>query len=149
MWESAHNLPLWFMIISRVLPIFPNSTFKIMKSCSKPTAEKQGKIWWLTTQWGGWGVLLVQVVLGGFGWFLLFEDNFGWFQMICCFSSYTNFTACRRGNSLLFSWLHVIDWGRSFFYSKQNSKKKIIAALSPSSLKIGDHSLYSIVFYVR
>ena len=22
--------------------------------------------------------------LGGFGWFLLAEDNFGWFQVVCC-----------------------------------------------------------------
>ena len=43
------------MIVTRVLPIFPNSTFMIMKSCSKPTAEKHGKIWLLVAQWGGWG----------------------------------------------------------------------------------------------
>ena len=43
---------------------------------------------------GWWGVLLVEVVLGGFllvsdgfRWFLLFEGDVGWFQVVCCFSS--------------------------------------------------------------
>ena len=40
-----------------------------MKSCSKSTVEKQGKIWWLVARSGGWGVTLVQVVLGASGWF--------------------------------------------------------------------------------
>ena len=47
---------LCFMIIARFLPVFPHSTFIIMKSCSKSIAEKQGKIWWLVARWGGWGV---------------------------------------------------------------------------------------------
>ena len=42
--------------------------------------------------------------LGGFGWFLLVEDNFGWFQVDCCFSSYTNFTTYKKKvNSLSYS----------------------------------------------
>ena len=36
--------------------------------------------------------------LGGFGWVILLEDNFGWFQVVYCFSSYTDFTAYRRVN---------------------------------------------------
>ena len=45
--KRVHNMPLWFMIIARFLPFFTYSTLKIMKSCSKLTAEKQGQIWWL------------------------------------------------------------------------------------------------------
>ena len=53
--------------------------------------------------------------LGHFGWFLLVEDNFGWFHVVCCFSGYINFTAYRTLNSLLYLWSHVIDWGHSIF----------------------------------
>ena len=87
--------------------------------------------------------------LGGFGWFLLVEDNFGLFQMVCCFSSYTNFTKYRRVILLLYSWSHVIELGHSIFLLKVKRRKKIIVALSLSSLKISDYFLYSIVFYVR
>ena len=50
--------------------------------------------------------------LGGFGWFLLVSGDFGdfgWFEVVCYFSSYTNFTTCKRVISLLYSWSHVID----------------------------------------
>ena len=78
--------------------------------------------------------------LGGFGWFLLVEGDFGWSQVVCCFNSYISFTAYRTLNSLLYSWSYVICWGHS---------KKIIAILSPSPLKISNYFLYSTVFYVR
>ena len=62
--------------------------------------------------------------LGGFGWFLLVEGDFGWFQVVCCFSSYINFTAYRTLNSLLYSWWHVIDWGHSIFLFKVKQQEK-------------------------
>ena len=49
----------------------------------KSTAEKEGKIWWLVARWGGWGVPLMQValggfwvVLGGFCWLSITSDGF-------------------------------------------------------------------------
>lgn len=45
---------------------------------------------------------------GGFEAFLLVEDDFRWFLVICCFSNYTNFTTYRRVDSLLYSWSHGI-----------------------------------------
>ena len=77
------------MIIAKFLPFFPNSVFLIEKSCSKSTAEKQGKIWKLVARWGGRGsvgAIIFGWFLGVFGWFLLVESNFGWFQVVCCFS---------------------------------------------------------------
>ena len=53
--------------------------------------------------------------LGGFRSFLLVAGNIGWFQLICYFSSSTNFTTFTRVISLLYSWTHVIDWGHSIF----------------------------------
>ena len=47
--------------------------------------------------------------LGDFGLLLLVESDFGWFQVVGCISSYTNFTPCRRVNSLLYSCSHVIE----------------------------------------
>ena len=60
--------------------------------------------------------------LGGFGWFLLVEDNFGLFQVVFCFSSYTNFTAYRRVNSLLYSWLKSFNF---FIQSKTTRKRSL------------------------
>ena len=81
-------------IYARFSPFFPNSTFLIMKACSKSTAEKK-------VRFGGWlcggvaggfvGASSFGSFLGGFGYFLLVEGDLGWFQVVCCFSSYTNF----------------------------------------------------------
>ena len=38
-------------------------------------------------------------LVGGFGWFLLVEGDFRWFQVVCCFSSYIDFTAYRTLSS--------------------------------------------------
>ena len=46
---------------------------------------------------------------------ILVVDDIGWFQVVCCFRSYTKFTTYRRFISSLYSWMHVIDWGH---YSK-------------------------------
>ena len=95
---------------------FSDSTFLIMKSCSKSTSEKQGKICWLIACWvGGGGVLAKQVVSGDF-WIV--AGDIGWFQMVCCFSSYTNFITYRRVISLLYSWTHAIDLVHSIFLFK-------------------------------
>ena len=45
------------------------------------------------------GYPLLQAVFGDFGCFLLVESDFRQFQVVCCFSSYTNVTAYRRVNS--------------------------------------------------
>ena len=73
----------------KIFAIFPNSTFLIMKSCSKSAAEKEGKIWWLIARWGGLSVPLVQVVLGsfwvvsdGFCWSRMISDGFRWFAVL-------------------------------------------------------------------
>ena len=117
---------------------FCNSTFLIMKSCSKSTAEKQGKICWLVARWnGGW-------FLGGLRWFLLVAGDMGCFQSVCCFNSYTNFTTYRTVISLLYSWTHVNDWGIRFFFQNKTAKKRVIVVLSPSRLKISDYFLYYI-----
>ena len=73
--------------------------------------------------------------LGAFKSFLLVVGDIEWFQVVYCFSSYTNFRTHRRVISLMYSWAHVIDWGHSIFYSKSNCKKKISVVLSPSRLK--------------
>ena len=77
------------MIIARFLPFFPNSPFLIKKSCSKSTAKKQGKIWCLCCVVGWLGVLLAQVVLGGFWvvldgfcWVRVTSDGFRWFAVL-------------------------------------------------------------------
>ena len=66
------------------------------------------------------------VVAGGSvvadGW--LVEDDFGWFQVVCRFSSYFNFIACRRVTSLLHSWSHMIDWGHSIFLFREKHQKR-------------------------
>ena len=78
-----------------------------MKSCSKSAAEKN-KIRFVGSLRGGVAGDSVEAssfgwFLGGFRWFLLVADDIGWFQVVCCFSSYTNFTTCRRVTSLLYS----------------------------------------------
>ena len=152
MWDRVPNLPLWFIIIARFLPFFPNSTFLIMKSCLKSAAENQGKIWWLVAV--GWREFFVGAssfgwFLGGFRWFLLVEDDFRWFQVVCCFSSYTNYTAYRRVNSLLYSWMHVIDWGHSIFLFKVKQQEKDYYCLVAWPSENKWYFLPSIVFYVR
>ena len=101
------------MIIARFLPFFPNSTFLIMKSCSKSTVEKQGKIWWLVARSGGWGVTLVQVVLGGFWvvsdgfcWLRITLDGFRWFSVLVDTPIAQHTKALKR---LLYLWLCVMD----------------------------------------
>ena len=129
--RKSFNLNLWFMIIAWFFPIFfPYfSDYELML-------------------WGAVGLLRGFIGAssfgsfpGGFGWFLLVEDNF---------SSYTSFKAHRRVNSLLYSWLQVIDWGHLVFLFKiKQQKKDYCFAFWPSSLKVSDYFLYSIVFYVR
>ena len=75
--------------IARFSSFFPNFTFLIMKSYSKSTAEKQGKIWWLVTRLDDLGVPSVQVVLGGFWvvsdgscWFRIISDLLRWFPVL-------------------------------------------------------------------
>ena len=62
--------------------------------------------------------------LGGFLWFLLVAGDIGWFQVVCCFSSYMNLTTYRRVISLLYSWMHMIDWGHSIFLFKVRQQEK-------------------------
>ena len=104
------------MIIATLSVWFPNFTFLIKKPCSRSTAEKQGKNWWLVARWCGGGsngegsvianfggfLDWLQVVSSGFGWFhvvsgwfrtvsdgfRLVTGCFGWFQVVCYFSSY-------------------------------------------------------------
>ena len=122
-------MPLRFMIIARFSPYFPNFSFLIMNSCSKSIAEKQGKIWWLVVQWGGGGSVgasSFEWFLGGFGWFLLVEGDFRWFQVACCFGSFTNFTAYRRVNSLLYLWSDVITDVVRFFIQSKTARKRLL-----------------------
>ena len=67
--------------------------------------------------------------LGGFRWFLLVADDIGWFQVVCCFSSYMNFTTYRRIICLRYSWTHVIDWGHSIslIQSKTATKRLLFS----------------------
>ena len=62
--------------------------------------------------------------LGDFRWFLLVASDISSFQVVCCFSSYMNFTKYRRIISLLYSWTHLIDWGHSIFLSKVRQQEK-------------------------
>ena len=70
------------------------------------------------------GVVGGSVRASSFGWFLLVEGDFGWFQVVCCFSSYISFTAYRTFTFLLYSWSHVIDWGHSIFLFKVKQQEK-------------------------
>ena len=138
--SKSFNLSLWFMIIAWFFPNFFSyfSDYELM--------------WWGAVGWlrGFIGASSFGSFPGGFGWFLLVEDNFRWFHVVCCFSSYTSFKAHRRVNSLLYSWLQVIDWGHSVFSFKiKHQEKDYCFAFWPSSLKVSDYFLYSIVFYVR
>ena len=71
----------------------------------------------------------------GFGWFLLVEDNFRWFQVVFCFSSHTNFTAYRRVTSLLYSLLHMIYWGQLILLFKVKQQEKYCCCLVASENK--------------
>ena len=88
--------------------------------------------------------------LGRFRWFLLVAVDIAWLQVVYYFSSYTNFTTYRRVISLLYSWTQVIDWIEIilFFYSKEDSKKKIIIVLSPSRLKVNIYFQYLLCYFL-
>ena len=80
--------------------------------------------------------------LGGFGWLLLVSGDFGdfeWFEVVCYFSSYPNFTTCKRVISLLYSWSHLIDWVNSIFIQSKTARK-LVAQLSENKL------LFSILY---
>ena len=88
-------------------PFIPNSTFLIMKLCLNSTGEKQGKIWRLVTWWGS-GSFVGASSFGGFldcfGWFLLVECDFWWFQVVCFLSSQTKLNQtlyCTHGGKWL------------------------------------------------
>ena len=69
--------------------------------------------------------------------------------MVCCFSSYTN---SQHIEEIFFNYAQERTWLTKvirFFCSKQDDKKKTVAALSPSRLKMSDYFLYSIVLYFR
>ena len=83
---------------------------------------------------------------GGFQWFLLVTGDIGWFQVVCCFSSYRNFTTYRRVISLLYSWTHTIDSGHSIFLFKVRQQENDYFVLSPSRLKISDYFLSIVLF---
>ena len=87
--------------------------------------------------------------LGGFQCFLLVACDIGWFQVVCCISSYTNFTTYRRVFSLLHSWTHVIDWGHSIFLFKVRQPEKDYCCLvaKPSENKSLFHILYCVISY--
>ena len=76
--------------------------------------------------------------LGSFRWFLLVEGDFRWFRVVWCFSSYTNYTAYRRVNPFLNSWMHVIDWGHSIILFKAKKQEKDYCCLVTWSSKMSD-----------
>ena len=93
--------------------------------------QQKNKVRFVGSLCGGaeWrGVPVKQVVLGGFWvasdgfcWLRVTSNGFIWF---CCFSSYANFTTCRRVFSLLYSRTHVIDRGHSIFLFKARQQEK-------------------------
>ena len=87
--------------------------------------------------------------LGGFLWFLLVAGDIGWFQVVCCFSSYTNSTTYTRVISFLYSWMHVIDWGHSIFLFEVRQQEKDCCCLVtwPSENKWLFPILYCIIYY--
>ena len=82
------------------------------------------KYFWLVSWW-------FRMVSVGWGYF-------GWFQVVCCFNSYTNLTAYRRVNFLLYSWSHVFDWGRSLILFKVKQQEKDYCCLK---MKIMSYTL--------
>ena len=87
--------------------------------------------------------------LGGFGWFLLVSGDFcdfGWFEVVCYFSSYKNFTTCKRVISLLYSWSHVIDWVNSIFIQSKTARK-LVAQLSENKLLF--FILYCVIYQIK
>ena len=111
----------------------------------KVNSKKQAKIWWLVGGWGGWGVLLLQVVLGG-SWVV--SDSFCWLRMILggfrWFAVLVITPILQHTEKLILYYAQSRTW-----LTERNNKEKIIVAFSPSSLKIGDYFLCYIVFYVR
>ena len=102
MWERGPNLPIRCIIIAMFSSPFPNLTFPTMNSCSKSTAENQGRDWWLIARmgevFGSVGLVMVNFgkmwmgfkyscvifdkfewLFGGFRWFLLIS---GWLRLI-------------------------------------------------------------------
>ena len=72
----------------------------------------------------GWlGVPMVQVVFGGF-------CSLRWYPLVSgglLFNNYINFTAYRTLNSLLYSWLQVIEWDYlEFFIQSKTARKKLL-----------------------
>ena len=97
------------------------------------------------------GVPLQQVVSGifwvvsnGFCWLRAISDGFRWFAVLVVarISQHTEelFLYCTHERT----WLTEVI---RFFYSKQDSNKKIIVVLSPSCLKISDYLLHSIALF--
>ena len=111
------------MSVTRFLPCFCNPTLLIMKSCSKSTAKKQGKIWWLIARWVGWGVALVQVVLDGF-WVV--SDGFCWLRIISdCFRLFAVLVATPISqHTEELSRSHVIESGHWIFLFKVKQQEK-------------------------
>ena len=91
--------------------------------------------------------------LGDFGWLLLVESDFGWFQVVGCLvvtpiSQHAEKLTlyCTHGRT----WLNEVF---DFFIQSKTGRKSLLLPcrliLSPSRLKISDYFLYSIVFYAR
>ena len=117
LWERVHNLPLCFMIIARFLPFFPNSTFLIVKSCSKSTAENQVKIWWLVCV-VGWRVGIpldgFSVVSDGLYRLRVISDGFRWFAVLIVtpVSQHTEESTlyCTHGRTWLIEVIRFFYW---------------------------------------
>ena len=105
-----------------------NSLNSIVQSQQQKTKERFGGSLHGGMVGGFVGASIFGWFLVGFGLFLLVEGDFRWFQVVSdgfrCFNSYTNFTAYRRVNSLLYSWTRVTDWGRSIFLFKVKQQEK-------------------------
>ena len=124
MWETVHNLPLWFMVIARFfLSLFSWLWNHVQRQQQKNRVRLGDSLWDGLTS-GSVGASRFESFLGIVRWFLSVEDDFGWFQVVCCFSSYTNFPAYGRVNSLAYFTSHMIDWGHLIFLLKVKQQKK-------------------------
>ena len=117
--------------------------------------QQKSKVRFVGSLCGGaeWrGVPVKQVVSGGFWvvsdgfcWLRVISNGFRWFAVLVVtrISQHTEelFLYCTHERT----WLTEVI---RFFYSKQDSKKKIIVVLSPSRLKTSDYFLYSVVLFL-
>ena len=142
MWEKVHNFACdsWLLLnVSHFFVILLSWLWNHVQSQQLKNNVRSGGLLGVAVVWGSVGVSSFGRFLGGFGGFLLVEWDFRWFQEVCCYNSYKNFTAYRRDNYLLLLMV-ARDWLRSlteiFLFKVKLQKTKKVKLLLPRYLAI-------------